>query len=170
MEKDVIYVIKKAINESHEIAMNNPGELIKIRDSTIKELVNYGIPNHKMMVRKGHLRETLLTENEAIQLGYSIKNKHFHGLGVKKYFEIIDSLDNPIACYQFTGIGKYDKNNFIILTSVNIGNNKAIVPIEINNKGTYNNIDIVYNRIKTTYAKDDTNYINNMINKSELIE
>lgn len=162
--------VTKAISEKHSEAIKNPGEIIKLKDHTINKLVEYGIQDLPMMVRKGHLRENILTRAEAKKLGYSTKNKHFHGLGVKNYFEIINSMDNPIAIYQYAGKGQYGKDNFIILTSVIINGNNAIVPVEIYNTGTYNSVDIQYNRIKTTYAKNDKNYINNMLNKGELVE
>ena len=170
LSENALEDVAKAVSETQEQALNNPGELIKLKDNTIKELVDYEIPDNAMMVRKGHLRENILTEEQAKKLGYSTKNKHFHGLGVKIYLEIIDSMDNPIGVYQYTGMGQYGSNNFIVLTPIKINGKKAIVPIEINNKGTYNNVDIDYNRIKTTYSKDNHNYIEKMIEKGELVE
>ena len=113
-----------------------------------------------MLERNGHVRENILTEEEAKKLGYSTKNKQFHGLGVKTYLEIIDSMDNPIAVYQYTDKGKYSTDNFIVVTPVEINGKKSIVPVEINSKGQYNQVEIDFNKIKSSYLETKNNYLN----------
>ena len=111
------------------------------------------------------------TQEQAKKLGYSVKNKHFHGLGLKMYLKIIESMDNPLGIYQYTNKGKYNENNFIILTSTQINGKKAIVPIEINNNpGQYNNIKIDFNKIKTAYFKDNNNYIQKLLDEGKIKE
>ena len=123
------------------------------------------------MVRKGHLRENVLTKNGAKQLGYSISRKHYHGLGVNTYLRIIDSMDKPIAVYQHTGKGKYGNDNFVVLTNVkNDAGETIIVPIVINKKGQYNHLEFDINRIKTTYGVNPEHYFNNQVKNGNLVK
>nr|DAT84161.1 MAG TPA: ATPase [Caudoviricetes sp.] len=161
-----------ALNEVIDAVYNsntNKDSMVKLRDFTPKQLVNLGVKDLPMLVRKGHLRENILTIAEARSRGLNAKRKHYHGLGVNTYMKAIDSLDNPIAVYRYTNTGLYSADNFIALTSVKDKlNNNIIVPIEINRKGQYNNIEIDTNRIKTTYGKGNSNYFNNKVKNGEL--
>ncbi len=168
------HLSKNALKEVNDL-LNNPNtdinSMVKLRDVTPEQLVQLGVKNLPMLVRKGHLRENILTSTEAQSKGYSTKGKHYHGLGINTYMNAIDSLDNPIAVYQYTDKGNYSKDNFIVLTQVkDSSNNNIIVPIEINKKGQYNKIELDINRIKTTYGKNNPNYFNNMVKSGNLIE
>ena len=164
--------VKKAITQTANESVKEKIPLIKLKDNTIKTLVDYGVKDLPMLQRTSHLRENILTETEAKKLGYSIDNKHYHGLGIDTYLKIIDSMDNPIGVYQYVdGSGsKYDSSNFIVVTPVEINGNKCIVPIKINQKANYNQIEIEYNRIKTAYAKDNNNYISRLLNETKIKE
>lgn len=145
--------------------------MVQVRDFTPQILVNLGLNNYRMMVRKGHLRENILTKNEAKQLGYSITRKHYHGLGVNTYLKIIDSMDKPIAVYQHTGNGKYEKDNYVVLTNIkNDAGETIIIPIVINKKGQYNHLNFDINRIKTAYGVNPEHYFNNQVKKGFLIK
>lgn len=165
-------------NALHEVAdtIQNPktdsDTMVKLSDTTPKVLVENFIPNLPLLVRKGHLKENILTKEQALKLGYSINSKkHYHGLGVKLYLKVIASLNDPIAIYKYTKKAKYNQNNYIIFTKVKDNNNKnIIVPIEINQKGQYNNVEIKINRIKTVYGRETNNYFNGKIRNNELIE
>ena len=162
--------LNEIITERREIAEKNPKQFIKLKDNTIKALVDYGISDYPMMARRGHVRENVLTPVEAKDLGYSIKGKHFHGIGADTYLNIIDSMDNPIGVYQYTEKGKYDESNFIVLTPIKINGVNAIVPVEINQRGQHNNIEIDLNRIKSVYSKDSNDYINNLLKENKIKE
>lgn len=165
---------KNAISEIQD-ALNNPNtninSMIKLKDYTPKQLVNVGVSNLPMMVRKGHLRENILSVQEAKAKGFSTKGKHYHGLGFQTYIKAINSMDNPIAIYQYTKYGKYSSNNFIILTKIkDKDNNNIIIPIEVNRKGQYNNIEIDTNIIKTTYGRETKKYFYNKVKLGEMKE
>lgn len=170
LSKNVFQDITRVINQTKEEAENDKNQFIKIKDNTIKNLVDYGVADLPMLERIGHVRENILTADEALNLGYSIKNKHFHGLGIEKYLKIMNSIDNPIGIYQYTNRGNYNSNNFIIVTPIEINGIKTIVPIEINQKGQYNQIEIKYNKIKTTYSKNNNNYIANLLKQGKIKE
>lgn len=168
------HLSKNALNEVYD-TLNNPNTdvdtMIKLRDFTPKQLVSVGVKDLPMLVRKSHLKENILTSVEAENKGYSTKRKHYHGLGIDTYMNAIDSLDNPIAVYQYTDKGNYSKDNFIVLTEIkDSSSHNIIVPIEIHKKGQYNNVEININRIKTVYGKNNSKYFENMVKNGNLIE
>lgn len=174
LQNEKFHLSRNALNEVND-ALNNKNtdinSMVKLRDYTPKQLVSVGVSDLPMLVRKGHLRENILTDTEANNKGYSTKGKHYHGLGIDTYMKAIDSLDEPIAVYQYTDKGKYSKDNFIVLTEVkDSSNNNIIVPIEIHKKGQYNKVEIDTNRIKTTYGKSNSNYFDNMVKNGSLVE
>ena len=163
---DVYSVIK----ETRVEAEKNTEQFVKLKDNTIKILVDYGIADYPMVARRGHVRENILTAEQAKELGYSIKNKHFHGVGAETYLNIIDSMDEPLGVYQYTEKGKYNENNFIVLTPVKINGVNAIVPVEINQRGQVNNVEIDINRIKSVYSKNNNDYIKNLLKEGKIKE
>lgn len=174
LSKTMYHLSKNALNEVND-ALNNPNtdinSMVKLRDFTPEQLVSVGVSDLPMLVRKGHLRENILTSSEAESKGYSTKGKHYHGLGIETYMNAIDSLDNPIAVYRYTDKGNYSKDNFIVLTEVkDSDNNNIIVPIEIHKRGQYNKVEIDINRIKTTYGKNNSNYFDDMVKNGSLVE
>lgn len=171
LSKNALQEVAKVVNQTKEESDKNNLGLVKLKDNTIKTLVDYGIEDLPMLEKSGHVRENVLTEEQAQKLGYSTKNKHYHGLGVKTYLEIIDSMDNPIRVYQYTEKGNYNSNNFIVVTPININGTNYIVPVEINNNpGQYNGVEIDYNKIKTAYAKDSNSYIDNLLKQGKIKE
>lgn len=113
-----------------------------------------------MLVRKGHLRENILTSLEAKEKGYSTKGKHYHGLGIDTYMNAIDSLDNPIAVYQYTDKGNYSKDNFIVLTDGKNNSNyfddmvKNGILVEIYNKKRSAKLPIQSGNFNTSVANN----------------
>ena len=92
-------------------------------------------------------------------------------MGVNNYLKAIDSLDNPVAIYQYTNKGKYNTDNYVALTSITDSNgNLIIIPIEINKRGQYNSVEIDINRIKTVYGRETLNYFKNKVANNELKE
>lgn len=124
-----------------------------------------------MLMKKSHLRENIFNEKYAKENNFNIKGKHYHGLGLTTFLKVLKSLEYPQAVYRFTNIGNYKSNNYIALTNVQDkkGNN-IIVPVEINQKGQYDNTEIACNRIKTVYGKENPNYFKRMIKEGFLFE
>lgn len=156
---DVKYHISE--NFSNEIDKSLNGEIpsnnqIKARDYTPQILVNNGVQNLPMLLTQKHLRQIIYTQQEASNLGYYIGPKdHYHGLGKENLLKAIDNLDNPIEIY------KQSQSNYLVITEVtDKKNNKIIVPIQINGKGTYNNVIINENQISSVYGHSNLeNYL-----------
>lgn len=170
LSENALQEVSDVVNQTREDSEKSSTQFVKLKDNTIKSLVDYGVKDLPMLERSGHIRENILTEEQAKKLGFSTKNKHFHGLGVKTYLEIINSMDNPIGVYQYTNNGKYDNNNFIVVTPVEINGTNYIVPVEINQRGQYNQVEIDYNKIKTAYSKNNTDYVQNLLNQGKIKE
>lgn len=170
LSENALQEVSDVVNQTREDSEKSSIQFVKLKDNTIKSLIDYGVKDLPMLERSGHIRENILTEEQAKKLGFSTKNKHFHGLGVKTYLEIINSMDNPIGVYQYTNNGKYDNNNFIVVTPVEINGTNYIVPVEINQRGQYNQVEVDYNKIKTAYSKNNTDYIQNLLNQGKIKE
>ena len=171
LSKNALQEVSNVVTQTKIEAEKSNTQFVKLKDNTIKSLVDYGIEDLPMLERVGHVRENVLSAEQAKQLGFSVKNKHFHNLGVKTYLEIIDSMDKPLGVYQYTDKGNYNSNNFIVVTPVKINGKNYIVPVEINNNpGQYNGVEIDFNKIKTAYSKDNDNYINNLLEKGKIKE
>lgn len=170
LSKNTLKEVADVVTQTKTEAEKNDTQFVKLKDKTIKVLINNGIPDLPMLERVSHVRENILSEQQARKLGFSIKGKHYHGLGVKTYLNIIDSMDNPIAVYQYTAKGNYDENNFIVVTPVKINNTNFIVPVEVNKRGQYNLVEINYNRIKSVYSKNSNNYITIMLKQGKIKE
>lgn len=151
----------------------NTDSHVMLRDYTPKQLVSIGIEDLPMMANVSHLKENILTLDEAKNKGLSVvKGKHYHGLGIDTYIKAVDSLDNPIAIYQWqsNNKNKYNENNYVILTNIKDSNGlKIIVPIEINKKGNYNNVELDINKINTIYGKGNIyNYFLNNVSDGSM--
>ncbi len=170
LSKNTLKEVADVVTQTKTEAEKNDTQFVKLKDKTIKVLINNGIPDLPMLERVSHVRENILSEQQARKLGFSIKGKHYHGLGVKTYLNIIDSMDNPIAVYQYTAKGNYNENNFIVVTPVKINNTNFIVPVEVNKRGQYNLVEINYNRIKSVYSKNSNNYITIMLKQGKIKE
>lgn len=165
-KNDIVRKIVEIVNNPYVIN----DSLILIKEYTPKFFVgaNRKLP---MLMRKSHLYENIVTVSEAKNIGLQVKRKHFHGLGLNTFLKVIKSLEHPQAVYRFTNKGKYKSNNYIALTNVKDKNNNVIiVPIEINQKGQYNNVEIYCNRVKTVYGKANHNYFKKMIEAGYLFE
>lgn len=125
----------------------NSSNQVKAKDYTPKILVDNGVNDLPMLMTAKHIKSTILTKEEAIKKGIINKKIHYHGLGKEILLEVIDRLDNPLEIY------KQSDNNYLIITEmVDDDNKQIIVPLEINGKGTYNDVFIEENQIKTVYG------------------
>lgn len=163
---DIVRKIVEIVNNPYTIN----DSLILIKKYTPKFFVGAN-KNLPMLMRKSHLYENIVTKKEAENIGLQVKRKHFHGLGLNTFLKVIKSLEHPQTVYRFTNKGKYKSNNYIALTNIKDKNdNPIIVPVQINQKGQYNNVEINCNRVKTVYGKENYNYFKKMVEAGYLFE
>lgn len=148
------YNLSSNFSQEIDLVLNgtyNNSNQVKARDYTPKILVDNGVNDLPMLMTAKHIKSTILKKEEAVEKGIIINKKsHYHGLGKEILLEVIDRLDNPLEIY------KQSDNNYLIVTEF-VDNEKKhiIVPIEINGKGTYNDVFIEQNQIKTVYGHND---------------
>ena len=136
--------VDKALN--NELAKNNQ---VKARDFTPEILVKNGVRDLPMLITQKHVRTTVYTEAEAMELGLPTgKNINYHGLGKDLLVQSIDNMDNPSAIY------KQDDNHYLIITELqNKSGENIVIPVKIDGKGTYNDVYIDENQVLSAYGK-----------------
>lgn len=162
ISNDLLININKLINNEYDTSQD-----IKLRDNTPKILVQNGIDNLPMLMNSTHVLSNILKEEDAKKMNLYRKDTNYHELGIKKFIEVIDSIDNPVAVYKHKNLKDY-----IILTEkINDYNEKIIVTIYIQTKGNYNRVRMDTNKIKSIYGKNNVDkYINKNIKQGIFTE
>lgn len=162
--------VKKALNDKFY-----KGE-IKLTDNSPSILIaQKGVRNLPMLMKTSHIRENILTEDEAENKGYKVnKNINYHGLGEELFFDVIDGLDDVKEAYR--GTQKADnpsrRENYSLLISQykDKQGNIINVPVYVNEKGLYNQMFIDTNKVATVFGKNELrDYINREIKKGNLV-
>ena len=123
---------------------------VKARDYTPQVLVENGVSDLPMLMTAKHVKSTIYSINEAQNLGLPTKNVNYHALGKERLLNVIDSLDNPLEIY------KTSKDNYLVITEILDDNGRnVVVPIKIDGKGTYNDVYIDENQIKSAYGRNN---------------
>lgn len=65
LSQNVLQDVSQIVNQTREEAEKSSIQFVKLRDTTIKSLVDYGVKDLPMLERVGHVRENILTELEA---------------------------------------------------------------------------------------------------------
>lgn len=151
-------------------------DLVQLTDSTPSILLDQsGVKNLPLAMIPSHVRQNILTEQEAINNQLPIDDEHnYHGLGKQLFLDVIESLDNVTLAYRGTKNAENSKrreNYFLLITQLNDNDgNKIIVPVEISRGGQFNQVYTPNNRVKTVFGKTDyRNYIDEQIRKGNLV-
>lgn len=130
---------------------------VKARDYTPQILVENGVSDLPMLITAKHIKSTIYSFDEAQKLGLPTDNVNYHALGKERLLNVIDSLDDPLEIY------KTSKDNYLVITEILDDNGRNIVvPIKIDGKGTYNDVYIDENQIKSAYGRNNLErYIKN---------
>lgn len=123
---------------------------VKARDYTPQILVENGVSDLPMLITAKHIKSTIYSFDEAQKLGLTTDNVNYHALGKERLLNVIDSLDNPLEIY------KTSKDNYLVITEILDDNGRnVVVPIKIDGKGTYNDVYIDENQIKSAYGRNN---------------
>lgn len=134
-----------------------------------------GVRNLPMMMKASHIRENILTKQEAAKLGLDTgKGINYHGLGEEVFKKVIDSLDDISVGYRGTPKAKDPsrrENSFLLISTVkDNGRNTIVVPVYINEMGSYNRVFIRTNKIASVYGKRSLNeYIKREVARGNLV-
>ena len=176
-KKDQYSIRDDAPAEIHKaVTDKNYGGDIRLTDTSPSIMLGHkGVKNLPMLMKASHVRENILTEEEAKKLGLRVTpDINYHGLGEELFKKVIDSLDDINVAYR--GTPKADdpsrrENCFLLLSTVKDSNGDTIiVPVYINETGSYNRVFIKTNKIASVYGKNGLDeYIRNEIKKGNLV-
>ena len=144
---------------------------IQVRDFTPEALVDAGLEDLPMEMKSSHIRENILTLEQAKKLGLKISNKtHYHGLGKEIFIKAIDQLDSPVAIYRWkdnNGKNTYGSNDYIVLTELiakeDGKDGRVIVPLFLKNINGRYEVKTVYRKNGVfKYLSDNKNYLDKL--------
>jgi hypothetical protein len=170
IREDAPAEIHKAVTDK------NYGGDIRLTDTTPSiMLAHKGVRNLPMLMKASHIRENILTKQEAAELGLNTSPPiNYHGLGEALFKKVIESLDDIDVAYRGTPRANDPsrrENSFLLLSSVKDGDgNTIVVPVYINEMGSYNRVFMRTNKIASVYGKSGlSDYIKREVAKGNLV-
>lgn len=149
---------------------------IRLTDASPSLMLGHkGVRNLPMMMKASHIRENILTKQEAAKLGLNTgKGINYHGLGEEVFKKVINSLDDISVGYRGTPKANDPsrrENSFLLISTVkDNGGNTIVVPVYINEMGSYNRVLIRTNKIASVYGKSSLNeYIKREVARGNLV-
>lgn len=170
IREDAPAEIHKAVTDK------NYGGNIWLTDTTPSIMLGRrGVNNLPMLMKASHIRENILTKQEAATLGIDTSERiHYHGLGEELFKKVIDGLDDITVAYRGTPRASDPsrrENSFLLLSSVKDGSgNTIVVPVYINEMGNYNRVFMQTNKIASVYGRSAVSeYIKREVAKGNLV-
>lgn len=183
-----VVVTKRGVSAKYSIREDAPAEIhkavtdknyggdIRLTDTTPSiMLAHKGVRNLPMLMKASHIRENILTKQEAAELGLNTSPPiNYHGLGEALFKKVIESLDDIDVAYRGTPRANDPsrrENSFLLLSSVKDGDgNTIVVPVYINEMGSYNRVFMQTNKIASVYGKSGlSDYIKREVAKGNLV-
>ena len=149
---------------------------IQLTDSSPSILTSQrGVRNLPMMMIASHVRENILTEEEARKMGLSVNSsKHYHGLGKELFVKVINELDEVTQAYRGTKNAdnpERRENYFLLISQQKDAKGDVInVPVYVNEKGVYNRVFVDTNKVATVFGREEfSEYIKRELAKGNLV-
>lgn len=165
------YEIKKVLSDKY---YNNE---VVLTDNTPNILLNQkGVKNLPLAMRGSHIRENVLTAEEAKQKGLRVnKSIHYHGLGENLFVDVIDTLDEVTEAFRGTKNAENSsrRENYFLLISTKTDKDGNIIniPVHINETSLYNNVFIPTNKVATVFGRTELRkYINEQVERGNLVK
>lgn len=170
IREDAPAEIHKAVTDK------NYGGDIWLTDTTPSIMIGRrGVDNLPMLMKASHIRENILTKQEAAKLGLDTgKGINYHGLGEEVFKKVIDSLDDISVGYRGTPKANDPsrrENSFLLISTVKDNDgNTIVVPVYINEMGSYNRVLIRTNKIASVYGKSSlSEYVKREVANGNLV-
>lgn|GEM_PF-2247664 len=118
-----------------------------------------GVRNLPLSMKPSHIRENILTEEEAKQRGFPTgPDHHYHGLGEPLFYEVIDNLNDIVEGYRGTKYAAKParrENYFLLVSKYKDADQNIInIPVYINTKALSNEMVMVdTNSLATVFGK-----------------
>ena len=162
--------IKKAL------ADKNYSSEIKLTDTTPTIMLGHnGVKNLPLMMRATHLRENILTREQAKAKGLPTNpGINYHGLGEPLFLDVIADLDNVKEAYRGTQKSPNSdrRENYFLLISekIDASGNTINIPVFINETAKYNNVFMYVNKAATVFGREQLRkYINRKLADGSLV-
>ena len=162
--------IKKAL------ADKNYSSEIKLTDTTPTIMLGHnGVKNLPLMMRATHLRENILTREQAKAKGLPTNpGINYHGLGEPLFLDVIADLDNVKEAYRGTQKSPNSdrRENYFLLISekIDASGNTINIPVFINETAKYNNVFMDVNKAATVFGREQLRkYINRKLADGSLV-
>ena len=162
--------IKKAL------ADKNYSSEIKLTDTTPTIMLGHnGVKNLPLMMRATHLRENILTREQAKAKGLPTNpGINYHGLGEPLFLDAIADLDNVKEAYRGTQKSPNSdrRENYFLLISekIDASGNTINIPVFINETAKYNNVFMDVNKAATVFGREQLRkYINRKLADGSLV-
>lgn len=153
--KDAATEVEKAITNKYY------DKEVKLTESSPAILTSQkGVRNLPMMMVASHIRENILTEEEAKKLGLKVNSGiNYHGLGKDLFLKVINGLDGVTEAYRGTKNAEKSErreNYFLLISQYEDTNGDTInVPVYVNEHGVYNRIFVDTNKIATVFGRNE---------------
>ncbi len=160
---DIRYSLREGAKEDVEKALKEKDytEDVCLTESSPSIIASQnGVRNLPMLMKASHIRENVLTKEEALERGLKAdSHTHYHGLGEELFLKIIGGLDEVQLAYRGTknADNAARRENYFLLISQykDAKGNIVNVPVYINEKAQYNRIFVDTNKIATVFGRDN---------------
>lgn len=160
---DIRYSLREGAKEDVEKALKEKDytEDVCLTESSPSIIASQnGVRNLPMLMKASHIRENVLTKEEALERGLKTdSHTHYHGLGEELFLKIIGGLDEVQLAYRGTknADNAARRENYFLLISQykDAKGNIVNVPVYINEKAQYNRIFVDTNKIATVFGRDN---------------
>lgn len=159
------------------LADKNYSSEIKLTDTTPTIMLGHnGVKNLPLMMRATHLRENILTREQAKAKGLPTNpGINYHGLGEPLFLDVIADLDNVKEAYRGTqkSLNSDRRENYFLLISekIDASGNTINIPVFINETAKYNNVFMDVNKAATVFGREQLRkYINRKLADGSLVK
>ena len=148
---------------------------VKLTDSSPTILLNQkGVKNYPLVMKPSHIRENILTEDEARQKGLKTDGTvNYHGLGITKFVDVINGLDDVDEAYRGTKNASNPQRRekyFLLISKETDGVNRINVPVFINETTREAEIYTISNKIATVFGRNNLDdYLKREIRNGNLV-
>ena len=125
-------------------------------------------------MKASHIRENILTESEMKSRGFAVdKHTYYHGFGKELFLDVIRNLDDVTLAYRGTKNAEKSErrqNYFLIIFQHSSDKGTINVPVDINEHGLYNRVEIDTNKIGTVFGRDNLkSFLEQEVRKGNLV-
>ena len=177
--EDIRYATRENLKEDIESIVSSNRIIrsdVVLSENTPDILVGLkGVKNLPFVMKPSHIRENILTKEQASALGLPIDDGvNYHGLGVDTFYDAIRDIDDIDLVYRGTPKAEIStrRENYFLLISKHTDKkgNPIVIPVYTNVGGTVNQVIVPTNKAATVFGKDYFNqYIEKELKKGNIV-